>query len=218
MAGIKFHGAVDTLISHNHIYRVNRGIWLDWMSQGTRVTGNLLHDNGSSEDIFVEVNHGPFVIDKNLLFSKNSMLVNSQCCTYAHNLVNGRVRVITGERRKTPYLKEHGTEMLGLAENLSGDERWYNNLIVNKGLSEYDAATLPMFMGGNVYLNEAAPSKHDSDSQVFLGGDPRIELVEKGEEWFLQIKQYQHWRNLKRSLVNTRRLGEPKTTGFTYRD
>ncbi|MHC4889976.1 MAG: DUF1565 domain-containing protein, partial [Planctomycetota bacterium] len=62
MAGIKFHGAVDTLISRNHIYRTSRGIWLDWMTQGTRVTRNLLHDNGPSEDLFVEVNHGPFLV------------------------------------------------------------------------------------------------------------------------------------------------------------
>ena len=46
MAGIKIHAAIDTEISRNHIYRTCRGIWLDWMAQGTRVTGNLLHDNG----------------------------------------------------------------------------------------------------------------------------------------------------------------------------
>ena len=34
MAGIKFHGAIDTLIARNHIYRCCRGIWLDWMAQG----------------------------------------------------------------------------------------------------------------------------------------------------------------------------------------
>src|SRR5208282_5013563 len=45
MAGIKLHGAIDVTISHNHIYRCWRGIWLDWMAQGTRVTGNLFHDN-----------------------------------------------------------------------------------------------------------------------------------------------------------------------------
>jgi len=44
MAGIKFHGAIDTIISHNHVYRTCRGIWLDWMGQGTHVTDNLLHD------------------------------------------------------------------------------------------------------------------------------------------------------------------------------
>ena len=58
MAGIKFHGAIDTTIRNNHIYRTVRGLWLDWMAQGTRVSGNFFHDN-ASEDLFVEVNHGP---------------------------------------------------------------------------------------------------------------------------------------------------------------
>jgi len=73
MAGIKFHGAIDTIISHNHVYRTCRGIWLDWMSQGTHVTGNLLHDNESREDLFVEVNHGPFLVDNNLFLSGNGL-------------------------------------------------------------------------------------------------------------------------------------------------
>ena len=38
MAGIKFHAAIDTEISRNHIYRTCRGLWLDWMAQGTRVS------------------------------------------------------------------------------------------------------------------------------------------------------------------------------------
>ncbi|MHC4508679.1 MAG: DUF1565 domain-containing protein, partial [Planctomycetota bacterium] len=59
MAGIKIHAAIDTEISRNHIYRTCRGIWLDWMAQGARVTRNLLHDNNTREDLFVEVNHGP---------------------------------------------------------------------------------------------------------------------------------------------------------------
>ena len=45
MAGIKFHAAIDVEISRNHIYRTCRGLWLDWMAQGTRVSGNLFHDN-----------------------------------------------------------------------------------------------------------------------------------------------------------------------------
>ncbi|NQT38864.1 MAG: right-handed parallel beta-helix repeat-containing protein, partial [Planctomycetes bacterium] len=70
MAGIKFHGAIDTVISRNHIHHCGGlgGIWLDWMAQGTRVTGNLLHDN-SPQDLFMEVNHGPFLVDNNLFLS-----------------------------------------------------------------------------------------------------------------------------------------------------
>ena len=42
MAGIKFHGAIDVQITRNHIYRTSRGLWLDWMAQGTRVSQNSL--------------------------------------------------------------------------------------------------------------------------------------------------------------------------------
>jgi alpha-N-arabinofuranosidase len=216
MAGIKFHGAIDTVISNNHIYRTTRGIWLDWMNQGTRVTGNLLHDNGPAEDIFVEVNHGPFVVDNNLLLSPISMWVNSQGCAYVHNLITGRVVVNTGERRKTPYLKEHSTEVAGLAENLSGDERYYNNLIVNKGLTEYDPVKLPMFMGSNVYLNGAKPSKHESDPLVLPAIDPGINLVEKPDGMYLHVDYDKAWTQQKGRLVTTELLGKAKTPNLPY--
>jgi hypothetical protein len=32
MAGIKFHGAMDVQITHNHIDRTCLGLWLDWIS------------------------------------------------------------------------------------------------------------------------------------------------------------------------------------------
>ncbi|MEK7995080.1 MAG: DUF1565 domain-containing protein, partial [Planctomycetota bacterium] len=67
MAGIKIHGAIDTQISHNHIYRTCLAVWLDWMAQGTRVTCNLFHDNDTG--LFAEVDHGPFLIDNNLFLS-----------------------------------------------------------------------------------------------------------------------------------------------------
>ncbi len=218
MAGIKFHGAVDTLISNNHIYRTNRGIWLDWMSQGTRVTGNLLHDNGPLEDLFVEVNHGPFVVDNNLLLSPISMQVNSQGCAYAHNLIAGRVIVRTGEGRMTPYLEEHGTAIAGLAENVGGDERYYNNLIVNEGLAEYDPVKLPMFLGGNVYLNGARASQHESGPLVLPDTDPGIQLLEKEDGLHLYIDFDDVWTQQERSLVTTEVLGNAKTPDLSYRN
>ena len=49
MAGIKFHAPIDSLIRGNRIYRTPRALWLDWMTQGTRVTGNLFHDNAAKD-------------------------------------------------------------------------------------------------------------------------------------------------------------------------
>jgi alpha-N-arabinofuranosidase len=216
MAGIKFHGAVDTLISGNHIYRTNRGIWLDWMTQGTRVTRNLLHDNGPSEDLFVEVNHGPFMVDNNILLSGNGVLVNSQGAAYVHNLIAGRVRVLVGERRLTPHLKAHSTEVAGLAPNPSGDERYYNNIFVNGGLAEYDRAKLPVFMSGNVFLNGAKPSRHEPNALVPPQVDPGIELVEKPDGIYLQITGDKAWARQQRQLVTTDLLGRAKTPDLRY--
>ncbi|MFC1652663.1 carbohydrate-binding protein [Planctomycetota bacterium] len=216
MAGIKFHGAVDSIISHNHIYRTGRGIWLDWMTQGTRVTCNLLHDNGPSEDLFVEVNHGPFLVDNNILLSGNSMLVNSQGATYAHNLIAGRIRVITGEKRLTPYLKAHATTVAGLQGNLAGDERFYNNIFVNGGTAPYDPVKLPMFMAGNIYLNGAQPSKHKASSLVQAETDPGIKLIEKPDGHYLQFTPDSAWSQQPHPLVTTKLLGRAKTPGLPY--
>jgi len=216
MAGIKFHGAVDTLISDNHIYRASRGIWLDWMSQGTRVTGNLLHDNGPREDLFVEVNHGPFVIDNNILLSPIGMQVNSQGCAYAHNLITGKVVVRTGEGRMTPYLEEHGTDIAGLADNLGGDERYFNNLIVNEGLAGYDPVILPMFMDGNVYLNGATPSKYEEDPLVQPDVDPGAKLIAKDDGIYLRLGYDEKWARQERPVVTTSLLGKASAPDLPY--
>ena len=216
MAGIKFHGAIDTLISRNHIYRCCRGIWLDWMAQGTHVTRNLLHDNGPSEDLFVEVNHGPFLVDNNIMLSENGILVNSQGGVYAHNLVAGKVRVIHGEKRLTPYQKPHSTELADLTPNPSGDERYYNNIFLNGGLPAYDEARLPVFMAGNVFLKGAKPCKHEPDPLVRPDFDPGIELVQQGDGISLQMTIDPYWKEVQRQLVTTEMLGKAKLTDLPY--
>ena len=216
MAGIKFHGAIDTLISRNHIYRCCRGIWLDWMAQGTHVTRNLLHDNGPREDLFMEVNHGPFLVDNNIMLSDIGILINSQGGAYAHNLVAGEIRVIHGEKRLTPYQKPHSTEVADLAPNPSGDDRYYNNIFLNAGLTAYDKATLPVFMAGNVFLNGAKPSKHEVDPTSLPDTDPKLELVEKADGTYLRITLDGAWGQRKRRLVTTDLLGNAKITDLPY--
>ena len=216
MAGIKFHGAIDTLISRNHIYRCCRGIWLDWMAQGTHVTRNLLHDNGPREDLFMEVNHGPFLVDNNIILSGIGILVNSQGGAYAHNLVAGEIRVIHGEQRMTPYQKPHSTEVAGLAPNPSGDDRYYNNVFVTAGLPAYDQAGLPVFMAGNVFLKGAKPSKHESDPLVQPDFDPGIELVEQSDGVYLRMAVDPSWQDVRRQLVTTEMLGKASAPNLPY--
>jgi alpha-L-arabinofuranosidase len=123
MAGIKIHAAIDAVIRDNRIYRTHRGLWLDWMAQGTRVTQNLFYDN-ISEDLFVEVNHGPFMVDNNLFLSPTSLLDMSQGGAYAHNLFAGKITNRPEPDRETPYHPAHSTTVAGLAVTTGGDHRF----------------------------------------------------------------------------------------------
>lgn len=138
IAGIKFHGPIDTVVKNNHVYRSRRyGIWLDWMTQGARVTGNLAHDNGE-QDLFVEVNHGPFVVDNNIFLSGQVFKDWSQGGAYAHNLFHGSFSV-RPQGRRTPYHEAHSTEIEGVVNITGGDNRFDNNLLGNPGeLRKYD--------------------------------------------------------------------------------
>ena len=208
-AGIKIHGAVDSEIRSNHIFRCNRGIWLDWMTQGTRVTQNLLHNNGPSEDLFLEVNHGPALVDNNLLLSDWSLLVNSQGAAYVHNLIAGKIMVVNTEGRKTPHLVQHSTTVAGLAPNKSGDERFYNNLLMGTAdLGEYDKVILPVWMQGNVFLHGAKPGKAEDNPALFPEFNPELKLVEKPDGWFLEFNTNESWTSVQqRQLVTTEMLG-----------
>ena len=150
IAGIKIHAAIDVLFRRNHIHHCTMGIWCDWEAQGTRITQNLLHDNqrppsaknlpGSmmSMDLFVEVSHGPTLIDNNVLLSDVSLRFATQGVAMVHNLICGSLTAV-GEGttwRYTPYHIPHRTEVMGFMTFLHGDDRFYNNIFVQKWPSE----------------------------------------------------------------------------------
>lgn len=128
IAGIKLHAAIDVTLAHNHIHDCSLGIWLDWETQGTRVTRNICHDN--SRDLFVEVSHGPYVVDDNVLASPASVEVVSQGGAYLHNLLAGTVRLEPVMDRATPYHRPHSTEVSGFAVIPGGDDRWIGNVFL----------------------------------------------------------------------------------------
>lgn len=150
IAGIKMHAAIDVLMQRNHIHHCTMGIWCDWEAQGTRITHNYLHDNMRpagvkqlkggmmSQDIFVEVSHGPTIIDNNLLMSDVSLRFATQGVALVHNLICGAFTCV-GEGtswRYTPYHIPHRTEVMGFMTILHGDNRIYNNVFVQKWPSD----------------------------------------------------------------------------------
>ena len=84
------------------------------------------------------------------------------------------------------------------------------------GLAAYDAANLPMFMAGNVFLGRAEPSKHEEDPLVEPDFDPGLQLMEKSDGWFLTIAFNKKWADHKRSLVTSEMLGKAKIPDLPY--
>ena len=151
-AGIKIHAAIDVTIRRNHIHNCIMGVWCDWEAQGTRITQNLLYENHRpdgvepalgamfSNDIFIEVGHGPTLIDNNVMLSKVSVIMPSEGIACVHNLMLGSFAFINSgvdsiengqrEPRYTPYHIRHRTEVAGFMTILHGDDRIYNNIFV----------------------------------------------------------------------------------------
>jgi hypothetical protein len=221
IGGIKFHAAVDTQIRKNRIHNTGRGIWLDWMTQGTRVSGNLFYGN-DMEDIFLEVNHGPFVVDNNILLSPVSIRTQSEGGAYVHNLVTGAVHEWPDLNRFTPYFVPHSTDIGALTTIASGDDRFYNNVFIGSdsqtkkdsktkyGLEIYNNAKLPVWISGNIYYNGAKPSGKDvnfANDSVF---NPEVKLIEEGENGYLQFKFNQAFYDLKVKMITTEILGKAK--------
>lgn len=155
IGGIKLHAAIDVAIRHNRIHDCTLGIWLDWQTQGTRVTRNLLY--GNQRDLFVEVSHGPYVVDHNVLASPASLEVVCQGGAYVHNLVAGTVRLEPVLDRATPYHRPHSTQVAGFATVQGGDDRYVGNL----------------FLGGDLDAAYAAGGKHAAQASFGTAGyDP----------------------------------------------
>ena len=152
IAGIKMHAAIDVTMRRNHIHHCTMGIWCDWQAQGTRISQNLLHDNHApesaekamgammSQDVFVEVGHGPTLIDNNIMLSKASVRIATEGVALVHNLMLGAFTAVGGgtdnivngvnQPRYTPYHIRHRTEVAGFMTILHGDNRIYNNIFV----------------------------------------------------------------------------------------
>lgn len=156
IAGIKFHAAIDTRVADNRIHRCGRGLWLDWQAQGARVTGNLIYDN-HTDDLFIEVCHGPLLVDHNLLLSEVAIRNIAQGSAFVHNLVAGQVVVKPMHVRFTPYHFPHRTEVAGVMTINTGDDRFIGNLFCTR--KHRRAAGIAAIDNGDVPPDANAPTQ-----------------------------------------------------------
>lgn len=184
IAGIKLHAAIDVQIHDNYIHNCTLGTWLDWQAQGVRVSGNIFHQN--NRDFFVEVSHGPYLVDNNIFTSPYCFDNAAQGGAYVHNLCCGFLNQYPVLNRSTPYHLPHSTDVLGTVPVYGGDDRWYQNLFVGGteqerfyGTARYDGAAVSLeeyiqrFLGlghGDVEQYEMVKQPAYIDGNVYLKG------------------------------------------------
>ena len=223
MAGIKLHGAIDTYIHHNRIHKIgNFGIWMDWMAQGMRISSNLLYDN-KEPDLFFEVDHGPYIVDNNILLSRRSLFDDTDGGAFLHNLFGGYINR-QDDMRYTPYHLNHSTEVKGITTITNGDHRFYNNLFVGGkvpdaqyGLCMYDPAKGPVYAEDNLFCNGAKPMTDRNQGSVMDSYDPDLKLEETADGVYLSFKMGQISPALMQvKTVDSARLGITKLSGLPY--
>ncbi len=213
-AGIKFHAPIDCQITGNRIFRCFRGMWLDWMTQGTRVSGNLFYDNGPEHDLFIEVSHGPFLVDNNLFMSSLALNSWSEGGTYAHNFFRGRIDACAEKGRVTPFHYAHSTQIAGWKNISLGNDMFLNNIFADPaGLAAYNNATEAVRMEGNEFLGKAMPSTYEVNSfcqEEFPTSSICVEVT--ADQVFFTANVAQESRSS--SVVDSDRLGCHAITGL----
>jgi hypothetical protein len=222
IAGIKFHAAIDTQIRNNRIRRTGRGMWLDWMAQGVRISRNVAYEN-DLEDVFFEVDHGPYIVDNNIFGSPVNVWDMSQGGAYVHNLFAGRFRISQEKSRYTPYHLPHQTDVAGLSIILNGDNRLYNNIFIpvdpdaklHHGNAGYDEGSYPNFMDGNAYYNHALPFGKEEHFVSQPDFDPKFKFDDRGKDVYISFS-VQGLSGLQAETVTTERLGKAKFPQAAY--
>jgi len=213
IAGIKFHAALDVQIHHNRIHDCSLGVWSDWQTQGTRISKNLFYHN--NRDLFVEVSHGPYIVDHNILTSDYALDNVSQGGAYINNLIAGKMNHWKVLNRSTQYHLPHSTKIAGFSLIYGGDDRFYNNIFVGAlglegvGTSHYNKCTTsleeyietvnrtpgdleeflpveqPVYINNNAYFGSAEPFDRELDNLVNHSFNPKFTIVDEGDAVYL---------------------------------
>ncbi len=240
MAGIKFHGAIDALVANNRVHNAKMGIWLDWMTQGTRVSGNLLYDN-DLVDFYPEVNHGPYLVDNNLFLSGMSLRDWSEGGAYVYNLFGGIIGV-TPQSRSTPYFEPNSTKLVNIESIDGGDNRFVNNIFIGsggqdyimppqvasgwdemdsvkgRGTGMYDRISKHMQASGNAYWYGAYPLQNEKQPFIDFQFRPTLKVVEKGNEVFLEMNVPKTFNRSSVSVIFTEVLGKTIKSKQSFTD
>ncbi len=221
-AAVKFHNSVDTVISGNLIRRVFReqqgafGIWIDFGNQGVRISRNLIYDTDEAT-VFLEMNHGPTVVDGNILIGQ-PVRSNSEATVFAHNLfVDCGYDYRPDVKRRSQYFQPHTTLVAGRKSGTAQDDKWFHNVFVRKGLDRVKDA--PGYQSDyNLFLEGARPSSFGDRHSLVDPQDVRVSVVEEPLGASVRFLWKEPFQTVQGPRVDATLVGVFPTVGQTIED
>ena len=247
IAGIKLHAPIDVVIENNYVHHCYLGLWLDWQTQGTRISRNIFREN--PRDCVIEVSHGPYIFDHNIFGSKTNVSMLAQGGAFVHNLFCGELNIGKVLDRSTPYHFPHSTAVKGCSLVYGKDDRFYNNVFAhtdklrkatniyngattsleeyrqtvlklgNEDIEKYVRVEQPVYIDGNVYAKKEEGFKQE---QHAYDTEIQVEFVEKQDRLEIQLKvptdTAQILEETKPYLHNTCTLGTVRIVDAAFED
>ena len=138
----------------------------------------------NNRDLFIEVSHGPYIVDHNILASDYALDNYAQGGAYLHNLICGKMVLKKVLERSTPYHLPHTTEIKGFSVVQAGDDRFMNNVFIGTG--KPDERISPFFEAGVAMTGTGHFDQYLTSLEEYIGqGDEKPGDVER----FLEIEQ-----------------------------
>lgn len=187
-AAIKILFPIDVVIRDNLLIAApgvnnrTKGLWLDWGSQNTRVTGNVIYGFGSNRGLFLEVNFGPVIVDNNVI-ARSHVTIESDGCVIAHNLFSDcQFSLLASPKRIVPYYKPHSTVRAGKSAISLRHNRIFNNIVIGgegfarDKLVRNDSDVSGTDVDYNICLNGAGPLPGKGEHSVAADSPGSVEL------------------------------------------
>jgi hypothetical protein len=221
-AAIKFHESVDAVIRGNLIRGVYYqqhgafGIWMDWANQGTRISGNIVYDTQAAS-VFLEMNHGPILVDNNVLVGQG-VRSNSEGSVFAHNLlVDCRFDMVSDTGRSSQYYEPHTRKVVARKHGIPSDDKWFNNIFVRRGLEGVKPA--PGYASDyNVFLEGAKKSSFGDEHSLVDSAAARFSREDNPLGVSLRMHVDEALIGLKGPWVDSDLVGVLPTVGQTIED
>jgi hypothetical protein len=221
-AAIKFHHSVDTVISGNLIRGVFHqkegafGIWIDFGNQGIRITRNIIY-NTEAATVFLEMDHGPILVDNNVLVGQE-VRSNSEATVFAHNLLVDCEYVYSPDvARRSEYYQPHTTIVAGRKTGTAQDDKWFNSIFVRRGLDSVKPA--PGYVADhNVFLEGARPSTFGDGNSVVTDHVTGLTIADRPQGVTVTFSVDDAFLRVQAPRVDANLVGVFPTVGQTIED